>query len=198
MSDDKEARARRIEEAAYKVLEEKGFKGASMLAVARAAKASNETLYNWYGDKVGLFSALVQRNTALVLAGLTAVRSKDSRGAEALEAVSQELLEMVTGARAVALNRAAAADMTGTLGKAVAAGGRDVVAPLLAELIGEAQADGAIGQGDTREITETYVALLLGDIQIRRAIGVASPLTKKEATARVLRAVAHIKRLYPA
>ncbi len=198
MSDDKDARAQRIEEAAYKVLEDKGFKGASMLAVARAAKASNETLYNWYGDKVGLFSALVRRNTAQVSARLEAARSKGGRGLETLRAVSQELVEMVTGARAVALNRAAAADMTGALGQAIAAGGREAVAPMLTELLAEAQADGEVGAGDLREITEAYVALLLGDIQIRRAIGVAAPLEKEEATARVHRAVALIKRLYPA
>lgn len=198
MPDTKDARARRIEEAAYKVLKDKGFKGASMLAVARAAKASNETLYNWYGDKVGLFSALVQRNTSQVLVRLTAARSHGGHGLETLTAVSQELLEMVTGARAVALNRAAAADMSGVLGQAIATGGRETVAPMLADLLGEAQADGAIGPNDLREITETYVALLLGDIQIRRAIGVAEPLTKEEAMARVQRATAQIIRLYPA
>lgn len=53
-----------IERAAYAVLDAKGFVGTSMLAVAQAARASNETLYGWYGDKTGLFRALVRRNTA--------------------------------------------------------------------------------------------------------------------------------------
>jgi AcrR family transcriptional regulator len=56
------ARQEKIEEAAYAVLEAKGYAGTSMLAIARAARASNETLYNWYGDKTGLFKALVVRN----------------------------------------------------------------------------------------------------------------------------------------
>lgn len=55
-----------IERAAYEVLKEKGYAGASMLSIARKARASNETVYNWYGDKAGLFKALVQRNAAEV------------------------------------------------------------------------------------------------------------------------------------
>ena len=58
----KDARSEQIEEAAYAVLAEKGFAGASMLSIAKRAKCSNETMYRWYGDKVGLFRALVTRN----------------------------------------------------------------------------------------------------------------------------------------
>ncbi|MEQ8740678.1 MAG: helix-turn-helix domain-containing protein, partial [Hoeflea sp.] len=56
------ARQAQIEQAAYEVLEEKGYAATSMLAIAKRARASNETLYNWYGDKTGLFRALVVRN----------------------------------------------------------------------------------------------------------------------------------------
>ena len=59
-------RAEEIEAAAYRLLEERGYDGLSMQAVAKAAKASNETLYRWYGDKLGLFSALIAGNTATV------------------------------------------------------------------------------------------------------------------------------------
>lgn len=195
MTEENDERRTRIEEAAYAVLREKGFKGASMLAVARAAKASNETLYNWYGDKVGLFSALVARNASEVASALAQLRAKGGRGLGALERVSPVLVQMVTGERAVALNRAAAADITGALGRALAKGGREAVAPTLAALVGEAEADGDLS-GDVPDIIQTYLGLLLGDIQIRRAIGVLEPLGEKEATARTQRAMAQIKTLY--
>lgn len=197
MTDEKEERRQRIEAAAYAVLEEKGFKGASMLAVARAAKASNETLYNWYGDKVGLFASLIARNTAQVADELTWVRGQGGRGLEALERLGLRLVQMVTGERAVALNRAAAADMSRTLGAALGAGGRETVRPLLCELVDEALQDGQLS-GETVQIVETYLALLIGDLQIRRAIGVLEPLGKKEAMARSERAMAQLKSLYPA
>lgn len=95
-----------IEQAAYAVLEEKGFGGTSMLAIARAAKASNETLYNWYGDKTGLFSALVRRNAAEVKALLQDQIAAGGDTAETLARVGPVLLQLVTSDRAVALNRA--------------------------------------------------------------------------------------------
>ena len=55
-------RQQQIEAVAYEVLELKGYSGTSMQGIARKARASNETLYNWYGDKQGLFMALVTRN----------------------------------------------------------------------------------------------------------------------------------------
>nr|MEC9418796.1 TetR family transcriptional regulator [Pseudomonadota bacterium] len=51
-----EARERRkaaIEAAAIELLLDQGYDNLSMLAVAKKAKASNETLYRWYGDKTG-------------------------------------------------------------------------------------------------------------------------------------------------
>ncbi len=55
-------RARQIEETAYALLDQHGLEGLSIQALAKAARASNETLYRWYGDKTGLFKALVVRN----------------------------------------------------------------------------------------------------------------------------------------
>ena len=57
-----DTRARRqaqIEEVAYRLLQIRGYAATSMLAVAREASASNETLYRWYGDKNGLFTSMV-------------------------------------------------------------------------------------------------------------------------------------------
>ena len=74
-----------IEQAAYALLREDGYGNISMLKVAKRAKASNETLYRWYGDKLGLFGALVAKNAEeakrLLDAALQrkAIRNKCSR-----------------------------------------------------------------------------------------------------------------------
>ena len=65
--DNKAQRREQIEMAAYALLAEKGFQNMSMLAVSKAAKASNETLYRWYGDKTGLFKALIATNAERLL-----------------------------------------------------------------------------------------------------------------------------------
>ena len=59
-SEKKQARHEAITKAAYAQLAKNGYDGTSMLSIAKAAKASNETLYRWYGDKQGLFAAMVR------------------------------------------------------------------------------------------------------------------------------------------
>jgi AcrR family transcriptional regulator len=167
----KSIRQEQIEQAAYAVLDEKGYGGASMLAIARAAKASNETLYNWYGDKTGLFSALVRRNAAEVKALLEAQIASGGDAVETLARVGPVLLSLVTSERAVALNRAAAADPTGELGRTIAAEGRETVAPLIAEVIAQGRAQGRLDYDALDLACETYIGLLIGDLQIRRVVG---------------------------
>ncbi len=189
----KHARTAKIEAAAYQVLAEKGFKGASMLAVARAARASNETLYKWYGDKTGLFAALIASNAAQVEAELTRMRADQGDPVDVLAAVAQALLRMVTSDRAVALNRAAAGDMTGQLGAALARHGRGRVAPILADLL--KQIYGPADDLPTR--LDRFLSLLIGDLQIRRATHAMPEPTQAEITHRCDAAMADFLRLYP-
>ena len=160
-----------IERAAYAVLEDKGYAGTSMLAIARAAKASNETLYNWYGDKTGLFSALVRRNAAEVKAMLEDQIAAGGDAVETLARVGPVLLHLVTSDRAVALNRAAAADPTGELGRTIAAEGRETVAPLITQVMEQGRAQGRLAFDDLAMACETWLGLLIGDLQIRRVVG---------------------------
>ena len=160
-----------IEQAAYAVLDAKGYGGTSMLAIAKAAKASNETLYNWYGDKTGLFAALVRRNAAEVKALLEDQIAAGGDAVDTLARVGPVLLQLVTSDRAVALNRAAAADPTGELGRVLAAEGRETVAPLIAQIIAEGRAQGRLVFDDLAVACETWLGLLIGDIQIRCIVG---------------------------
>jgi AcrR family transcriptional regulator len=184
-----------IEQAAYAVLDDKGYAGTSMLAIARAARASNETLYNWYGDKTGLFSALVRRNAAEVKALLDAQIAAGGDAVDTLARVGPVLLALVTSDRAVALNRAAAADPTGELGRAIAAEGRDTVAPLVARVIAQGRAQGRLAFDDLATACETYLGLLIGDIQIRRVVGRMPQPDAAALAARADAALRHFLRL---
>lgn len=164
-------RQEHIEQAAYAVLATKGYAGASMLAVARAAHASNETLYNWYGDKNGLFRALVRRNAAEVKALLREEIAKEYSADSSLARIGPLLLSLVTSDRAIALNRAAAADASGELGQAIAEEGRETVAPLIAQVIERGRQQGEFAFDDLNVACEAWLGLLIGDWQIRRVIG---------------------------
>lgn len=171
-ADARDARAQQIEEAAYRVLEAKGYAGMTMLAVAKEAKASNETLYRWYGDRTGLFAALITRNTEAVRAALEDARDEDPMAE--LATLAPALLAMLIGPRAVALNRAAAADKTGTLGKTLGQAGRDRVFPWILSVMDRAISGGHFS-GPPVALADSFLSLLIGDWQVRRITGAMPP-----------------------
>jgi len=176
--DAKIERQREIETAAYALVEEKGYLGTSMLAVARRARASNETLYNWYGDKLGLFKALVASNTQTAREVLEASMNNNAGFDANLLQFGTTILMTVLGDRAIALNKAAASDPTGELGDILAKAGRETVLPLLQRMFRQEIPRGSILTD--KDIAQTYLALLISDRQIRRVIGSLPEPTEKE------------------
>ncbi|NOC83840.1 TetR/AcrR family transcriptional regulator [Ruegeria sp. HKCCD6428] len=164
-------RQQQIEAAAYEVLEAKGYGGTSMLGIAKQARASNETLYNWYGDKQGLFQALVTRNAEEVKEYLESELKTDHDAISILGTLGPKLLDLLTGDRAVALNRAAAADSSGELGATLSKAGREAIFPLLERVLLRAREEGALSFEQSGEAVALYLDLLIGDQQIRRVIG---------------------------
>ena len=175
----KALRKAQIEAATYAVLAEKGFQNMSMLAVAKAAKASNETLYRWYGDKIGLFRSLIETNADRVADRLTAQLEASTDPYTLLDDLGPALLGRLLGDRAIALNRVAAADASNTLGQVLAEAGRGRVFPLIVEVFQRlVDVDALMGKPEV--LAGLYIDLLIGDLQIRRATGALKPLTEAE------------------
>lgn len=189
------SRQQEIEQAAYAVLEERGYAGTSMLAIARRARASNETLYNWYGDKQGLFRALVARNAAEVRLLLESRIAGQHDPLKTLGLLGPKLLELLTGPRAVALNRAAAADPTRELGAAISLAGRETIAPLIGQVLEDARARGQLAFPSTPAAIDLYLSLLVGDLQVRRIIGREPQPTANAREKRAKLALEHLLRL---
>ena len=188
-------RQQQIETAAYKVLESKGYGGTSMLGIAKQARASNETLYNWYGDKQGLFQALVTRNADEVKQHLQDELETDNDALSILGTLGPKLLDLLTGDRAVALNRAAAADSSGELGAAISQSGREAVFPLLKKVLERARDNGQLTFDQPADAVGLYLDLLIGDQQIRRVIGRLERPSEAFRLERSDRAVRHLRQL---
>lgn len=167
--DRRSSRRDQIEAAAHAVLLERGYAGASMLEVARRARASNETLYKWYGDKHGLFAEMVKRNAAKGLERLDQAITGPGDVETRLTQFAVALLSGILSGSAVELNRAAAADPSGQLGRTIGAHGREAVMPRLAAML--SGADIGPGFADGAAAAETFITLLVGDLQARRIIG---------------------------
>ncbi|APO87100.1 TetR/AcrR family transcriptional regulator [Marivivens sp. JLT3646] len=175
-----------IETAAYGLLSLKGYKATSMLEVAKRAKASNETLYKWYGNKQGLFLSMVERSVAASRELLVSSLEGDQDLATILDTFGPQLLQMLTSQRTIVLNRAAAGDVhdTGMLGRTINEGGRDAILPILAQVFDRSEPKGMTGY----EAAELYLDILISDLQIRRVIGVLPMLSETEVKARSDRA----------
>lgn len=198
MSEEKrKKREAEIEAAAYTILDRAGLDGLTMTALAREARASNETLYNWYGDRAGLFRTLVRCNSDQIKQCLTLMNDATRPAMTVLAELGPALLQMMIGPRAVALGRAAAGDASGTLGREIARGGRASIAPTLADVIARAQSDGGLAHAELHEITDTYLSLLLGDLQLRRVIGALPELSQDEIETRAAMALDNLARIYP-
>lgn len=181
--------------AAYEQLSAHGYGGASMLRIAKAAKASNETLYRWYGDKDGLFTAMARENAAETRRVLGDASADDGDPWEALARLAPVFLRMITGEKAVLLNRAAAADPSGALGAAISAGGRDEVMPMMSALFRRVCA----GAGCAPEAAvDWFLGLVVGDLQIKRVIHARAELSEREIAARSEKALAALQRLIAA
>lgn len=192
---DENARRKReaeIYRAAYDLLARHGYGATSMLRIAKAAKASNETLYRWYGDKDGLFKAMVRDNAAETRRMLSKALDGRNDPWATLEGVAPIFLRMILGDRAILLNRAAAADPSGALGAAISAGGRREIMPLLDRVM-HLVCDGA--GCDPRDATEWFLSLLIGDLQIKRVINESAAYSREYIDRRCERTLATLRRL---
>lgn len=193
--DTKAVRQAEIEEAAYTLLKTRGYGGTSMLGVAKAAKASNETLYRWYGDKNGLFKTMVESNARATRAALEAAIRDEADPMATLETIAPILLSMLVGERAISLNRAAASDESGKLGTTIAVGGRDSVFPLIEQLIGRGLESGRLAAPSAGMAAEWFLSLLIGDLQIRRVIRTVPAPSDEDVRSRATAVISVFRRL---
>lgn len=186
-----------ILDAAFRILETRGARGMSMLTVARAAKASNETLYRWYGDKLGLLAAMARREGADLRRLLEKARPEPEASAlEVLDVLGPRLLGALMADRTAALARAAAGDETGRLSRVLGDEWRNGPLAAISQLCESALAGGALRGGDATTIRETYLSLLVGDWPTRRTLlGMPKP-TEGEIRSRADRALMLTWRLF--
>lgn len=188
MAEDRKARRRdAILNAAVAELAEKGYRDTTMLAVARRASASKETLYAWFGDKSGLYAAVIARNASGAKAVIDRHLDADSDLQAALTDFGEALLDLLLGDGSVALNRAAISEAVSdpTLAAVLARDGRDATLPRLEAFLTSKVAAGHLADAPRREMASDFLGLLLGDMQTRRLLGA---LAAPDATTRRERA----------
>lgn len=201
MRDEKRAaREDEILDAALAVLREKGYREATVLAVARQAKASKETIYAWFGDKAGLYAALIRRNARRLQSALDEAEARNAPLEETLRAFGAALIRLLAGDSAVAINRAAIGETArdDTLAITLAREGREATLPRLAAAFDRGAADGTLHIPDRNAALSDFLGLLLGDLQIRRLLGTAPAPDAAEVDRRAAEAARKFLILYGA
>lgn len=192
-------RRAQIEAAAFDVLEKVGYKKASMLQIAKSAKASNETLYSWYGNKQALFSSLIATNAQVVEDTLQAAVTRGGDLKTALFDLGKLLLQFTATEKAIIINRAAVADVpeTGLLAAAIEENARQIMLRLVTALMTKLEASGTHSfDKDASSAAQDFIGLLIGELQIQQALGSVPPLDQDEIERRARRACELFDRLY--
>ena len=85
--DERDERHAQIQAAAFALLKEQGYRKTSMLAIAKRAQASNQTLYAWYSNKQALFRGIIEGFGGAVREQLLAALHDGQVPLEALQAL---------------------------------------------------------------------------------------------------------------
>lgn len=185
--------------AAFHVLMERGYAGASTLEIASRAKVSKRELYAEFGSKSGILEALIASTSARMQVPLANADFTDRAGFVAvLSAYGTAALSELTSPHVVAVNRLAAAEATRSpeLGKLLDKRGREADRRALIALMEKAQAAGVLSAGDPAVPAGQFFYLLTSDLLLRLMLGTAKAPTAAEIRHRVDAAVDAVLRLH--
>ena len=193
-------RSDEILDAALALMAENGYRDTTMLQVATRARASKNTLYQHFPTKQALFAALVARAAAAMNADITAALDGNAPLEPTLRQFGIHLLTLLTGPQSLAINRAAIAEahVAPELAQALAANGRDNTAPLVQRYFAAQVAAGRMRRVDGADAIETFIGLLVGDLQVRLLWGIATPPDATAIKRRAQRAAERFVQLFGA
>lgn len=180
-----------ILDAAGRLFFSRGFEGVTIEAVAAAAVVSKVTVYSHFGDKLGLFEAVVRHRTSHVADALAAFEAAEAPLPEALNAVGVQLLGFVSRPEVVNLDRMLAAEAARHPELArrfmEAAPGR--MRQALANLIAAGARRGEVAVDDPVLAAEDLVGLWQGMHATEVRLGLRPPPTPEGLRERVARGV---------
>lgn len=175
----------------------------TMIAVARKASCSKETLYKWFGDRDGLMAATVAYHASNVkVSSYEGTELTAEKFHTVLQGFASDLLTVLTGPLSVALNRLAIAQaqqnsQSGAhLGRIVLQNGRFSTGPRLKPALEAGMKAGLLRQANSEEVFRTFYGLIVRDIQIRLLLGDELPYRKTDIAAEAEQATLQFFTLY--
>jgi TetR/AcrR family transcriptional regulator, mexJK operon transcriptional repressor len=182
--------------AARDVFLEEGFGNATMLAVARRARASKETLYGLYGSKEKLFVAIIREASCGLARTLVCPDAACPR--EALTDFARRYMDMVTTGSGIALIRVAVAEVGRfpELGRIMVEQGFEPIRTVLANYMQAAGARGDLAIEDPRAAASMFISILKSDWFLWRLLDAVPPPSAEEIDAVAARSVNAFLKIY--
>jgi AcrR family transcriptional regulator len=193
------ARAR-ILSAAFAAFKELGYSQASTLEIATRAKVSKRELYALFGNKQQMLVTCISERAQRMRLPADWPALKDRDGLDvALTAFGEVLLREISDPDVIAVYRfaIAEADRSVEVARALDTHGRQGARAALQEMLEQAQSAGLLDGTDPGRMVGQYMSLLLGDVVMSLAMGIAKRPGLSEIRQRARDAVGAFLQLHP-
>ena len=190
-------RRAQILDVALNLLAQRGYRDTTMLEVARRSSASKETLYAWFGNKTGLFQAVIEHNAERFLQALHGHLDRDATVDAALTGFGRTMAAHLLSDNAVAIQRAAISEASShpSLANSLSGLVGEPIHAAFVRYLVQCRARGLLHVEDPDEAADAFVGLLLGDALTQRLMGVLDAPCESGIEVRAARAVRQFLRL---
>jgi AcrR family transcriptional regulator len=169
-------------QAAAEVFFEQGYAATSIDAIIERAGGSKRNIYNEFGNKEGLFSAIVKQNAdkALTALALEEIEGRDLR--ETLRAFGQHLMAIYMSPTLIGVYRIAVteANRFPDLVKSFYEQGPGRATSQLAEVLESARERGEIRADDCLRIAGHFVGMIRDNLHLQVVLGLRPPPSDEE------------------
>jgi AcrR family transcriptional regulator len=190
---------KRIRQATFKVLMKRGYAGTSTLEIASRAKVSKRELYALFRDKQDILASCIAERAKEMRLPLDfpAVHDLESL-VSVLKTFGASFLRGISHPTVTALYRLAIVEgeRSPEVAQALDSVGHGATRNALARVLGQAQSDGLLGNGDLSLMAEQFFALLWGGLRVQLLLGLAGPPSQAEIERRAHVATEALLALY--
>ncbi len=183
--------------AGVEVFLEYGYVSASVDEIVRRAGGSKRTVYKYFGNKEGLFAAIVASLAAQMLSPLEVSIDRQSSLQTTLEDLGKTYFDVLFRADSLALFRTVVSEGVRfpELAKAFFLNGPDAAATRLSAYLQQQVQAGTLKLDDTHSAARQYFGMIRSDLHMRGALGLGLP-SDEEISVEVKRAVAMFLAVY--
>jgi AcrR family transcriptional regulator len=186
-----ETRRAEVLDAATAVFLEHGYAGATIELVVARAGASKTTIYSFFGDKKGLFTALIEERAERILAGVADIEIGNVDVRTGLTRIAQQYLDVVMRPEAIGLYRLILAegprfpDLVNSYYRV----GQNRVTARVAEALRIWAERGRVSAEDPDRIAIQFLDTIRGELHLRAIAGLPPPDLRKAIKSNIHHAV---------